>query len=81
MFSLKKNIDKISVYLLTVDKAKESVTSDNVTLKTKGLPTYSINNVYGSVPLNQEGSDLTSYPTVFLYSSFNFWSEQKFLKS
>ena len=63
-------VNKETKYL-TVDKAKESVTSDNVTLKTKGLPTYSINNVYGSVPLNQEGSDLTSYPTVFLYSTFN----------
>lgn len=28
-------------------------------------------NVYGSVPLNKEGSDLTAYPDVFLYSTFN----------
>ena len=34
-------VNKETKYL-TVDKAKESVTSDNVTLKTKGLPTYSI---------------------------------------
>ncbi len=63
-------VNKETKYL-TIDKAKESVLSDNVTLKTKGLPTLSVNNVYGSIPLNQEGSDLTSYPTVFLYSTFN----------
>jgi len=56
---------------LPIQKARESLSSDNVTLKTKGLPTFSVTNVYGSVPLNKEGSDLTAYPDVFLYSSFN----------
>ena len=54
-----------------INKARESLSSDNVTLKTKGLPTFSITNVFGSVPLNKEGSDLTAYPDVFLYSTFN----------
>lgn len=54
-----------------INKARESLSSDNVTLKTKGLPTLSLTNVYGSVPLNKEGSDLTAYPDVFLYSTFN----------
>ena len=56
---------------LPIEKARESLSSDNVTLKTKGLPTFTVTNVYGSVPLNKEGSDLTAYPDVFLYSCFN----------
>ena len=56
---------------LDINKARESLSSDNVTLKTKGLPTFTITNVFGSVPLNKEGSDLTAYPDVFLYSTFN----------
>lgn len=56
---------------LDIGKAKESLSSNNVTLKSKGLPTFIITNTYGSLPLNKEGSDLTSYPDVFLYSTFN----------
>ena len=63
-------VNKETKYL-EVNKARESVSTDNVTLKTKGLPTYSITNVYGSVPLNKEGSELTAYPDIFLYSTFN----------
>ena len=54
-----------------INKARESLSSDNVNLKSKGLPTYSVTNVFGSVPLNKEGSELTAYPDVFLYSTFN----------
>jgi hypothetical protein len=63
-------VNKETKYL-AINKARESLSTDNVTLKTKGLPTFSITNVYGSVPLNKEGSDLTAYPDVFLYSTFN----------
>ncbi len=63
-------VNKETKYL-EINKARESLSSDNVTLKTKGLPTYTITNVYGSVPLNKEGSQLTAYPTVFLSSLFN----------
>lgn len=63
-------VNKETKYL-PIEKARESLSSDNVTLKTKGLPTFTLSNVYGSVPLNKEGSDLTAYPDVFLYSSFN----------
>jgi hypothetical protein len=63
-------VNKETKYL-PINKARESLSSDNVTLKTKGLPSFSISNVYGSVPLNKEGSDLTAYPDVFLYSTFN----------
>ena len=63
-------VNKETKYL-EVNKARESLSSDNVTIKTKGLPSFTVTNVYGSVPLNKEGSDLTAYPDVFLYGSFS----------
>jgi len=63
-------VNKETKYL-EINKARESLSSDNINLKTKGLPTYNITNVFGSVPLNKEGSELTAYPDVFLYSTFN----------
>ena len=63
-------VNKETKYL-EINKARESLSSDNVNLKSRGLPTYSITNVYGSVPLNKEGSDLTAYPDIFLYNTFN----------
>jgi len=63
-------VNKETKYL-EINKARESLSTDNVTIKTKGLPTYTISNVYSSVPLNKEGSQLTAYPTVYLYSLFN----------
>jgi len=63
-------VNKETKYL-EINKARESLTSDNVTLKTRGLPTFSITNTYGSVPLNKEGSQLTAYPTLYLSSLFN----------
>ena len=63
-------VNKETKYL-EINKARESLSTDNVNIKSRGLPSYSITNVYGSVPLNKEGSDLTAYPDVFLYSTFN----------
>jgi len=63
-------VNKETKYL-EINKARESTSSDNVTLKSRGLPTLSVTNVYGSVPLNKEGSDLTAYPDIFLYGSFS----------
>ena len=63
-------VNKETKYL-EINKARESLSSDNITLKTKGLPTFSITNVYGSVPLNKEGADLTAYPYIYLHSTFN----------
>jgi hypothetical protein len=56
---------------LEINKARESLSSDNVTLKTKGLPTFNITNTYGSVPLNKEGGDLTAYPYINLFATYN----------
>ena len=63
-------VNKETKYL-EINKARESLSTDNVNLKSRGLPTYNITNVFGSVPLNKEGSDLTAYPDVFLYNTFN----------
>ena len=56
---------------IEVSKARETLESDNQVIKTRGLPTYSVANVSGSVPLNAEGSDLTAYPDVELFSLYN----------
>ena len=56
---------------LEINKARESLSSDNITLKTKGLPTFNITNTYGSVPLNKEGGDLTAYPYINLFATYN----------
>lgn len=56
---------------LEVNKARDTIVRDNITLKSKGLAEFKISNVYGTVPLNDDGPDSTSYPTVFLHSVFN----------
>jgi len=63
-------VNKETKYL-EINKARESLSSDSITLKTKGLPTFSVTNVYGSIPLNKEGADLTAYPYIYLHSIFN----------
>jgi hypothetical protein len=63
-------VNKETKYL-EVNKARESLSSDNILLKSKGLPTFPITNVYGSIPLNKEGGDLTAYPYINLLSTFN----------
>ena len=63
-------VNKETKYL-EINKARESLSSDNVNLKEQGSSNLSITNVFGSVPLNKEGSELTAYPDVFLYSTFN----------
>ncbi|MAH09429.1 MAG: hypothetical protein CL961_07160 [Euryarchaeota archaeon] len=63
-------VNKETKYL-EVNKARETVDAENVTLKTTGLPTYPITNVYGSIPFNAEGSELTAYPDVELYNVYN----------
>ena len=63
-------VNKETKYI-EINKARESLSSENIRVKTKSLPTYAITNVYGSVPLNKEGADLTAYPYVNLYSVAN----------
>ena len=56
---------------LPFNKAREVLTRDNITLKTSGTSQFKITNVFGTVPLNSEGAELTAYPTVYLNSLFN----------
>ena len=63
-------VNKETKYL-EVDKARDTLTRDNVTIKSKGSTTFKISNVFGSVPLNNVAGDLTAYPDVFLSCVFN----------
>ena len=63
-------VNKETKYL-EINKARESLTSDNIRLKASSLPTFNVVNTYGSVPLNKEGGELTAYPYIHLYSTYN----------
>ena len=63
-------VNKETKYL-EVDKAREVLGRDNVTIKSNGLSSFTLTNVYNTLPLNAEGADLTAYPTIFLNSTFN----------
>ena len=63
-------VNKETKYL-EVDKARDTLTRNNVTIKSKGSTTFKISNVFGSVPLNNVAGDLTAYPDVFLSCVFN----------
>ena len=63
-------VNKETKYI-DVDKARETLNREDIRLKTKGLPTYRITNNYSSIPVNAEGSELTSYPNVYLSAAFN----------
>ena len=56
---------------LEVDKARDVLERDNLTLKSTGLSTYKITNLSGTLPLNNIGGELTSYPDVYFNSVFN----------
>ena len=63
-------VNKETKYL-NLDKARDTLTTDNVVIKSKGVSTFKITNVYGTVPLNAEGAELTAYPPVYLMGTFN----------
>ena len=63
-------VNKETKYL-PINKARETLNRSDIRLKTSGLPTYKVNNVYGTVPLNSEGANLTAYPNIFLCANFN----------
>lgn len=56
---------------LEVDKSRDTIKRDNETLKTVGLPSVYITNVFGTIPLNAEGAELSAYPTLFLNNTYN----------
>lgn len=63
-------VNKETKYL-EIDKARDTITTDNVIIKSKGLSSFNITNVYGTVPLNAEGAELTAYPPLYLMGTFN----------
>ena len=63
-------VNKETKYL-EISKARESLKSENKTLKIRGLPTFTVTNTYGAVPLNKEGAELTAFPNINLYQTFN----------
>ena len=62
-------VNKESKYL-TVNKSRESLERDNITLKHSGLASFYLTNTYNTVPLNAFDAELTAYPTLYLNSTF-----------
>jgi hypothetical protein len=62
-------VNKETKYL-ELDKARDTIDKLDNRIKIKNLPSYNITNVYGSIPLNSEGSSLTAYPTIYLNQVF-----------
>jgi hypothetical protein len=63
-------VNKETKYV-TIDKSRDSITRPNVTIKNSGYSSFYITNLYGSVPLNAEGVELTAYPNVYMFGSLN----------
>ena len=63
-------VNKETKYI-EVDKARDTLSRDNVTIKSNGLAAFTITNVFNTLPLNAEGADLTAFPTIFLNSTYN----------
>ena len=63
-------VNKETKYL-HIDKARDTLSRDNVTIKSSGLANFTISNVYNTLPLNAEGADLTAYPTIYLNGVYN----------
>ena len=56
---------------LDLDKSRDTLDKDNILLKGRGLSKINVTNVFGSVPLNDEGSELTAFPNVYFHKTFN----------
>ena len=63
-------VNKETKYL-EVNKSRDTLVRENVTIKYPGNSTYRVSNVYGSVPLNAEGDSLRAYPDVYFSMLFN----------
>jgi len=56
---------------LEINKARDTLVQKNNRSKFSSLSYFNISNVYGSMPLNADGQELTAYPTIYLNSTFN----------
>jgi sporulation protein YlmC with PRC-barrel domain len=63
-------INKETKYI-TLDKATDTITRNDVRLTFSGLSSFYVTNVHGTIPVNAEGVELSSYPSVFLFDVFN----------
>lgn len=54
-----------------VEKARDVLLKEKNRIKVESLSYFNVTNVYNSIPLNSEGEDLNSYPTVYLNAAFN----------
>jgi len=63
-------VNKETKYL-ELDKARDTLVRDNVNIRSTGLASFTLTNVFNTLPLNAEGADLTAYPTVYLNSTYN----------
>lgn len=63
-------VNKDTKYI-ELEKARDTILKEKNKIKAESLAYYNISNVYSSIPLNGEGEDLNSYPTVYLNSTFN----------
>ena len=59
------------VKYIDVSKARDTLVKEDVRIKSASLSYFNVTNVYGSIPVNSEGQELTAYPTVYLNSVFN----------
>ena len=55
-----------------IEKSRETFITNNKTINVENLPSFQINNIVGSPPLNGDNPELTVYPNVLLYSIPNF---------
>ena len=62
-------LNKESKYL-TVNKSRESLERDNITLKHGDLSSFYLTNTYNTIPLNSFDADLTAFPTLYLSQTF-----------
>jgi len=62
-------VNKESSYI-PLNKSRDTLVRDNITLKHTGLSSFYLTNTYNTIPLNAFGADLSSYPTLYLNSVF-----------
>ena len=59
------------VSYVTLDKSTDTISRDNILLKSNGYTSFYVDNVHGSVPLNAEGVELDAYPTIYMFNTYN----------
>jgi hypothetical protein len=64
-------IVKTETEYVEIEKARDTLIKEENKIKLNPLSSFSISNVYNSIPVNAEGEDLNSYPDIYLNSVFN----------